>query len=138
MLVVEVVDHVEYADAACVRQSVVHEVRRPGLVDVRRYRQRLRYLVHQPYASLDPQVQLGLTVDPIQALVVPAKASHIAHAQKAQASTPVAMVVGQAQQTIGNFPILNVSPGDITPVSLATLNAPHSSWIDMLRSCTVR
>ena len=58
----------------------------------------------------------------MHALVIPAKSSHIELVQKAQAKTPVAMVVGQVQQLISNLLILGNSSGNISIAGLADAN----------------
>ena len=75
---VEVVDHIEQTDAAPISELVVHEVHRPALVDHGRYRQWQWLLAHQAMARLDPQVQLKLAVNPVDALVVPFEALDVA------------------------------------------------------------
>ena len=68
---IEVVDDVEQADAASVGKLVMHEVHRPALVDRSRHRQWLRLLAYQAVARLDPQIQLELPINPVDALVIP-------------------------------------------------------------------
>lgn len=63
-----VVDHVEQTDAAAISQVVVHEVHRPGLVDLRGHGQRQRFSPHQTMPQLDPQVQFQFAVNPVDAL----------------------------------------------------------------------
>src|SRR5471032_891658 len=79
---VEIVDHVKQPNAAPVAQLVVHEVHRPNLVDRRRNRQRQWAFAYQALARLYPQVQLQRPIDPIDALVVPLKALHVAQIQE--------------------------------------------------------
>lgn len=92
---VEVVDHVEHADAAPIGKLVMHEVHRPYLVQVGWHGQWFGRLPNQPFARLDPQVQFELSIDPVRTLMVPAEASNIAQIQEAQTKAPVAVVVCQ-------------------------------------------
>lgn len=118
---VEVVDHVEQPDAATVLQLVVHEVHRPDLIAVLGHRQRLGLVSHQALARFDAQVQLHLPVNPVHALVIPGEVTHIAQVQEAQSKAPVAVVVGQAQQPLGNLIVLDVAPGLVAVAGLADL-----------------
>lgn len=84
----------------------MHEVHRPHLVDRFGYSERLGLLAHQALLRFDPQVQLQLPVDAVDALVVPAKALHVAQIQEAQAKAPVAIGRGQAHQPVGDQGVL--------------------------------
>lgn len=75
---VVVVDHIEQTDAAAIGELVVHEVHRPGLVDLRGYGQRQRLFPHQTMPWLDPQVQFQFAVNPVNAFVVPVERLHVA------------------------------------------------------------
>ena len=59
----------------------------------------------QPFLGLDPQVQLQLAVDPVDAFVVPAIALHVAQIQKTQPKAPVALVAVRrsSQSAISSF-----------------------------------
>jgi hypothetical protein len=87
-LTVVVVDHVEQADARAIGQLVVHEVRRPGVIDLCRHGQRQRFFAHQAMSRLDPQVQFQFAIDPVDTLVIPFKPLHVAQIQEAQAEAP--------------------------------------------------
>jgi len=84
----------------------MHEIHRPALVDGLRHRQRFRLLTNNPLSRLDPQIQLQLAVNAIDPLVIPSVALHVAQIQQAQPESPVALIVGQANQEIGDFDIL--------------------------------
>lgn len=84
----------------------MHKIHRPALVDGLRHRQRFRLLANNPLSRLDPQVQLQLAVNAIHAFVVPSVALHVTQIEKAQPESPVALVVGQANQKVGDFDIL--------------------------------
>ena len=47
------------------------------------------------FFGFDPQIQLQLSIYPIDALVVPAKSFDIAQRQEAKAKAPVALLRGQ-------------------------------------------
>ena len=126
-LAVEVVDHIKQPDAAPVFQLVVHEVHRPDLVAVLGHRERLWFLAHQALARLDAQVQLQLPVDPVHAFVVPGETAHVAQMQETQPEAPVAVVVGQAQQPLGNLVVLDATPGLVAVAGLADLKRLASS-----------
>jgi len=68
---VVVVDHIEQSDASAVGQLVMHEVHRPGVVNLCRHGQRQRFFAYQAMSRLDPQVQFQLAIVPVDALVVP-------------------------------------------------------------------
>lgn len=118
-LTVVVVDHIEQSDASAVGQLVMHEVHRPGVVDLCRHGQRQRLFPHQPMAWLDPQVQFQFAIDPVDALVVPFKPLHVAQIQEAQAEAPVALVIGQAYQPVSHDSIFRVELGAIAIAGLA-------------------
>ncbi|EFF45744.1 ISxac2 transposase [Xanthomonas citri pv. aurantifolii str. ICPB 10535] len=91
----------------------------PDLVDGLGHRQRLGPLTHQPLLRLDPQVQLQLAVDPVDPLVIPAKALHVAQVQVAQAKAPVAMGGRQADQPVGDPGVLLAGLGLVAEAGLA-------------------
>ena len=70
-------------------------------------------------SQLDPQVQLQLAIDPVDALVIPFKTLHVAQIQEAQAEAPVALVVGQAHQPVGHQGVLGIELGAIAIAGLA-------------------
>src|SRR5690606_29890771 len=76
-------------------------------------------LPDQPLTRFYSQVQLELTVDPVHALVVPAKAPDIAQVKKAQPKAPVAMVVRQTQQPVGDLLVLGIRLGNVPIAGLA-------------------
>jgi hypothetical protein len=53
-------------------------------------------------ARLDPQVQLELAINLVDALLVPFEAFHVTQVQEAQTESPVAQVVRQPYQPVGN------------------------------------
>src|SRR5690606_22618785 len=53
---IEVINDIQQTTRAPVRELIVHEVHRPGLVDSLRNRQRLRLLTHDASPGLDAQV----------------------------------------------------------------------------------
>src|SRR5690606_25831777 len=118
-LAVKVIDHVQHSDATSIGKLVMHEVHRPHLVDLGRYRQRLGRLPNQPFARFDPQVQFELAVDPVHTLVVPPEAADITQVQKAQPKAPVAVVVRQAKQPVCDLLVLGVDLGDVPIAGLA-------------------
>lgn len=67
----------------------------------------------------DPQIEFELAVDPVNPFVIPIERLHIAQVQEAQAKTPLAVVVGQAKQPVGDRLILSVLPGFILVAGFA-------------------
>lgn len=83
----------------------------PDLMDTLWQRQRLRPLPYQAFPRLDAQRELQLPVDALHALMAPAETLHVAQIQLAQAKAPIAVVIRQADQPVGNFFILSVLLG---------------------------
>jgi hypothetical protein len=84
----------------------MHEIHGPALIDGFRHGQGFRLLPNDPLSRLDPQVQFQLAVNAIYPFVIPSVALHVAQIQKAQPESPVALVVGQTDQVVGDFDIL--------------------------------
>lgn len=80
----------------------MHEIHRPGLIDRRGYRKWQWLLTYKTLARFDAQVQLQLAIDTVDALVVPFEAFHVAQVKKAQAEAPVALIVRQTHQPVGD------------------------------------
>ena len=72
-------------------------------------------------ARFDTQVQFQLPVDAVNTLVIPSEASNIAQVQEAKAKAPIAVVVRQAQQPLGDLIVLNVATSHIAIAGLADL-----------------
>jgi hypothetical protein len=85
---VEVVQHVQQPELMASGQPVGHEVHRPDQVRGLGNGKFLRLLSLLPPALLEPQVQLQLSVDPVDALMVPGMALAIPQVQKAQTKAP--------------------------------------------------
>lgn len=86
----------------------MHEVPQPDFIDALRHSQGLVLLAHQAFAGLYAQVQFQLVINALKALMVPAEILDVAKIQVAQAKSPVAMVVCQPNQPIGDDFILSV------------------------------
>jgi hypothetical protein len=84
----------------------MHEIHRPALVDGFRHGQRLGFLTNNALSWLDPQVQFEFAVNAIHPFVIPSVALHVTQVQKAEPKSPVALVVGQANQKVSDFNIL--------------------------------
>ena len=52
--------------------------------------------------TFNAKVQFQLPINAIHALLIPAKATHIAQVQEAQAKAPVLLVVRQMHQPVGD------------------------------------
>ena len=76
-------------------------------------------LPHKPLARLDAQVQLELPVNPVHALVVKPEALHVSQVQEAQPKAPVAVIVGQLEQPVGDLLILLIAQPLIAVARLA-------------------
>ena len=68
----------------------------------------LGLVAHKPPARLDSQIELQLFVDAVHTLVIPLKASHAVLIQVTQAKAPVAVVVSQTQQPVGQLGVICV------------------------------
>ena len=66
-----------------VGQLVMHEPHGPGFIDHLRYSQGLWFLPDQTFFGLNIHIKLHFIIDPINALMVPADAFHIAQIQNA-------------------------------------------------------
>ena len=75
----------------------------------------------QAFLGLDTQVQLQLAINPINALVVPFEALHVAQIQKAQAKSPRPPIGGQTHQPIRDHGVLIAQLAVITVAGLADL-----------------
>jgi hypothetical protein len=84
----------------------MHEIHRPDSVDGIGHSQHIRLFPCQTLLGFDAQIQFQLTIDTVDALVIPAIAFHVMQVQKAQAKAPVTLVVGQPYQPVGNFFVL--------------------------------
>ena len=89
----------------------MHEIHRPHLVQRLRHRQRLGLLTHHALLRPDPQVQFEASIDPIDPLVIPSVALHVSQVQEAQAEPPVAIVLCEADQPIGDLGVLRLQLG---------------------------
>jgi hypothetical protein len=116
---IEVIYDVEQADAASVGELIMHEVHRPALVDSDRHGQRQRFLAHETMAWLDPQVQLKLAINPVDTFMVPFKTFYVTQIQEAQPEVPIALVVRQPYQPVGNDVVFCVQLG-LVPVARLT------------------
>ena len=84
----------------------MHEVHRPALVNGLRHSQRLRLLTNNALLGFDVQIQFQFAVNSIDSFVVPLITLHIPQIKEAQPEAPVALVVCQARQEIGDLNIL--------------------------------
>lgn len=73
----------------------------------------------QALLGFDLQIQFQLAVDAVHPLVVPAVALDVTQMQKAQAETPVALVVGQTHEPVGNDSVVNLLPRLVAIAGLA-------------------
>lgn len=92
--------------APTIRKLIVHEIHRPALVDACRYGRGLRLLPNDSVSRLDPQLQFKFAINAIHPIVVPSVDLHVVQVQKAQPESPVALIVGQTEQVVGDFDIL--------------------------------
>jgi hypothetical protein len=103
---VEVIQHVEQPELPAIAKAIGHEVHRPDCVRGVRHGQRIRLVPLQPFAGLDPQVQLKLAGDPVNPFVVPDAPLNVAQIQEAQAEPLGLPGVGQPDQQIGDLVVL--------------------------------
>src|SRR3546814_801502 len=102
-LAVEVVDHVEGAEAAAAGQRISHEVRRPDGVWQARHVQRYAFAFRQPLLGLATQVELHGLVHPVDPLVVPVRphtTQDLAALPEAAARTGLDLI-GQRRDDLG-------------------------------------
>jgi hypothetical protein len=116
---IEIIDDVEQADAAPVGKLVMHEVHRSALVDRSRHSQWDRLLAYQAVARLDSQIQLELTVNPVNPFMVPFEVFDVAQVQKAQPKASVVLVVRQPYQPISDDAVFRVQLGLVPVAGLA-------------------
>ena len=67
----------------------------------------------------DTQVQLEFAVDSVDAFLVPFEAFHVAQVQDAQAEAPVALIVRQPYQLVGNEVVFRVQLRFVSVAGLA-------------------
>jgi len=67
-------------------------------------------------AWFNPQVQLKLAINPVDAFMVPFETFYVTQIQEAQSKTPVALVVRQPYQPVGNDVVFCVQL-DLVPVA---------------------
>ena len=113
-------------ELAAVPEAICHEVHRPDLVRRLRYGQLVGLLPLQTLARLDPQVQLQIAVDPVDALVVPAMSLDIAQVQKAQAEALGLLRLRQPEQQVSDLLVLIVQFGAVSIAGLADVECPTS------------
>ena len=118
-LPVEVIDHIEKPETPAVLELVMHEIHRPDFIDGMRHAQSLGLITYQPLARLDTQIEFQLPIDPVDALVIPFEALDVAKVQVAQTEAPIAVVVGQAQQPVGNELVVGVLLALVAKAGLA-------------------
>jgi len=75
-------------------------------------------------ARLNAQIQFQFTLNPVDALVVPFEAFDVAQVQEAQAEAPVALVVRQPYQPVGNEDVFRVQLGLVAVAGLADAKRP--------------
>ena len=75
---VVVIDDIEGSELPTIEKRVAHKVHRPHLVRRRGHIKWVWFVALEPLTRLDAQVQLKPAVDPLDALVVPAVALHVA------------------------------------------------------------
>lgn len=97
----------------------MHEVHRPPLVDADRHCQTQQFLTYETMARLDSQVQLELAVNLVDAFVVPFEAFDVAQIQETQPEAPVALVIRQPYQPIGNHIVFGIKLGLVSVAGLA-------------------
>jgi hypothetical protein len=123
-LAVEVIQHVQQPKCTAIFEAICHEVHGLGHVGCIGHGQRIGFVALQPLARLDPQVQLQLAVDPIDAFVVPRMALHVTRMQKTKAKTPSLASVRQPDQKIGDLLVLGPQLRAITIAGFSDPEGP--------------
>ena len=103
---VEVINDVEGAERADVRQLRMHKVQRPRSVDDIKHSQSRRRLAFKPPLRLNAQVQRQFAEDPVDSLMVPAKALYISKIKEAQFKIPCFLFLRQRLESLRNDRIL--------------------------------
>jgi hypothetical protein len=80
----------------------MHEVNRSGLIDGDWHGQMERIFAYETMVWFDPQVQLKLAINPTDAFMVPFETFYVTQIQEAQPEAPIALVVRQLYQPVGN------------------------------------
>lgn len=118
---VEVVQDVQQPELPSILQPVGHEIHGP--VHIRRiwHGQSIGLVPLQPLARLDPEVQFKLTIDAVNAFMVPVMPPDIAQIKETQTEAPGLLCLRQSDQEIGNLLVLVVQPGAVTISCLTDL-----------------
>ena len=89
-----IVNEIKQAVAKAIRQLIVHKVHRPHLIWALWLFQGLGFVAIEPYAPLNPEIQGQLTVNTINALMIPWEAFDIAQVVKTRPKPPVSLSLG--------------------------------------------
>ena len=84
----------------------MHKVHRPGLVQQFWNRQGVRFVPYEACFGFDAQIELQFPINAVDPLVIPTETFHIAQKQKTEANAPIALIVGQSDQPVGDPYIL--------------------------------
>ena len=110
-LSVVVIDDIEQPEASAIRELVMHKVHRPDFIDCLGHGQWLWLFSVQTLPGLDQQIELQSLVNPIDPLVIPFEALDVTQVEVTKTKSPVAVVVGQAQQPVGDLLVLSILIG---------------------------
>ena len=115
-LSVVVIDDIEQPEASTIRELVMHKIHRPDFIDCLGHSQWLWLFSVQTLPVLDPQIELQSLVNPIDPLVVRFKALDVTQVEVTKTKSPVAVVIGQTQQPVGDLLVLSILLG-LIPVT---------------------
>lgn len=99
----------------------MHKVHRPTPIRQVVDCQRLWFGTHQPLLGFDQQIEFPRPIDPVDALVVPAKTFDVAQVQEAKLEASVALVGGGVQQSVSNILVFLDEHGLIAITGFADL-----------------
>jgi hypothetical protein len=128
-LSVVVIGDVEHSEASSIRELVVHKVHRPDLIDCLGYSQWLWLFSVQTLPGLDPKIELQSLVNPIDPLVIPFKALDVTQVEVTETEPPVAVVIRQAQQPVGDLLVLSILLS-LVPITGLTHRENHTGQPD--------
>lgn len=123
---VEVIQHIQQPELAAIPEPICHEVHRPGHVRRIRHRQSIGLLALQPFARLDPQVQLQRAIDPIDAFVVPGDDPSGCEGARNTSQSPKSCGHRSARQKIGDLLILALQLRAVAKTGLVDPEGPAS------------
>ncbi len=104
-----------------VAKLVMHEIHRPHLVQRLLHLPGLGFLTHHALLGLGPQVQFEAPIDAVDPLVIPSVALHVSEIQEPKPEQPIAIVLFEANQPVGDLGAIRLQLGLVAIVTLTGL-----------------